>query len=432
MKRLTVNPLTSASYALASIFSNNESHKYYLMSVEASYMADTRQQYIPVSRLKLKKKLFNNWQFTPDQLTKLTSLSTMLEAIWHHDCHHGLEELKSLYEDMNPDTEEAIDMSQRNRFLEVLENSLKDGNWEEISEKEVAEAHEGEDVLPISLDVRFDELNVMKLYKLGENTISDIRTTHFGLRKQNVQFDTFSQVIQVIEFHDKEWFQSDRKRMKHYPGDDDINGLHIRLFRTVPKLDLETIFPNTTPFMRGLDKIKIAAPLIGGLAGITMKFGPLLLGQEQGETGLSLVGGMLTALGTYILKTYLAYQKTREKFQTQVSKDMYFKGQANNSAVLNVIVDLGEEQEVKESLLAYAFLHYDTETQYTEQSLDSRIEEWILKTFAVDIDFEVDDALAKLEKMKLLTTDDNGILSVLPIEDSLTILDEYWDNIYDF
>jgi len=402
------------------------------MPVKVSYMADTRQQYIPVSRSKLKKKLFENWQFNPDELTKLKSLSTMLEAIWHHDCHHGLEELKSLYEDMDPDTEEAIEMSERNRFLEVLENSLKDGNWEEISEKEVEEALEGEDVLPISLDVRFDELNVMKLYKLGESSVSDTRTTHFGLRKQEIQFDTFSQVIQVIEFRDKEWFESDRKRMKHYPGDEDINGLHIRLFRTVPKLDLETIFPNTTPLMRSLDKIKIAAPLIGGVVGIAMKFGPLLLGQEQGETGLSLLGGMLTALGTYILKTYLAYQKTREKFQTQVSKDMYFKGQANNSAVLNVIVDLGEEQEVKEALLAYAFLHYDTEIQYTEESLDNRIEEWLLKTFAVDIDFEVDDALAKLEKMKLLATDDNGILSVVPIAGSLTILDEYWDNIYDF
>ena len=111
---------------------------------------------------------------------------------------------------------------------------------------------------------------------------------------------------------------------------------------------------------------------------------------------------------------------------------MYFKGQANNSAVLNMIVDLGEDQEVKEALLAYAFLHYDTDCQHNEKSLDDKIEKWLLDTFAVNIDFEVDDALAKLEKMKLLSTDENGILSVVPIEKSLTILDEYWDNIYDF
>lgn len=395
-------------------------------------MAEVRQQYIPVSRSKIKEKLFENWEFSVGELTKLQNLSTMFEAIWHHNCHHDLEELKSLYESMDPDTEEQIEMYGKERFLEVLEKSLKDGNWKDISEKELTEALEGEDILPISLDIRLDELNVMKLYKLGESTISDIRTTHFGFRKQEVQIETFSQVIQVIEFHDKEWFESNRKRMKNYPGDDEIDGLHIRLFRTVPKLDLETIFPNTTPLMRNLDKIKIAAPLIGGVVGIAMKFGPVIFGQEQGETGISLLGGVLTALGTYILKTYLAYQKTREKFQTQVSKDMYFKGQANNSAVLNMIVDLGEEQEVKEALLAYAFLHYDTDYQHNEKSLDDKIEEWLLDTFAVDIDFEVDDALAKLEKMKLLNTDENGILSVVPIENSLTILDEYWDNIYDF
>ncbi|HIF90380.1 MAG TPA: DUF3754 domain-containing protein [Candidatus Poseidoniales archaeon] len=395
-------------------------------------MAEVRHQYIPVSRSKIKEKLFENWEFSVEELTKLQNLSTMFEAIWHHNCHHDLEELKSLYESMDPDTEEQIEMYGKERFLEVLEKSLKDGNWKDISEKELTEALEGEDILPISLDIRLDELNVMKLYKLGESTISDIRTTHFGFRKQEVQIETFSQVIQVIEFHDKEWFGSNRKRMKNYPGDDEIDGLHLRLFRTVPKLDLETIFPNTTPLMRNLDKIKIAAPLIGGVVGIAMKFGPVIFGQEQGETGISLLGGVLTALGTYILKTYLAYQKTREKFQTQVSKDMYFKGQANNSAVLNMIVDLGEEQEVKEALLAYAFLHYDTDYQHNEKSLDDKIEEWLLDTFAVDIDFEVDDALAKLEKMKLLNTDENGILSVVPIENSLTILDEYWDNIYDF
>jgi hypothetical protein len=395
-------------------------------------MMDTRQQYIPISRSRIKKELLTNWELKNDEVAKLQNLATMLEAIWHHDCHHALEELKSLYEDMDPDTEEQVEMSGRERFLEVLEESLKDGNWEEISEKEIQDALDGEDILPISLDVRFDELKVMKLYKLGEKPIYDVRKTHFGFRTKDVEIDTFSQVIQVIEFQKREWFESDKKRMRHYPGDADANGIHLRLFRTVPKLDLETIFPNTTPLMRNLDKIKIAAPLIGGVVGIAMKFGPLLFGGEQAGTGIAVLGGLLSALGSYILKTYLAYQKTREKFQTQVSKDMYFKGQANNSAVLNMIVDLGEEQEVKEALLAYAFLYYEIDVQHNEESLDQKIEEWLLERFAVDIDFEVDDALAKLEKMKLLSTDENGILSVVAIEDGLKILDEYWDNMYDF
>ena len=132
------------------------------------------------------------------------------------------------------------------------------------------------------------------------------------------------------------------------------------------------------------------------------------------------------------MKTYMSYQKTREKYQTQVSKDLYFKGQANNAAVLNMIVDLGEEQEVKEALLAYAFIISDNDMKYTEESLDISIEDWLQDTFGYDIDFEVDDALSKLEDMKLLNRTEDGFLSVLSIQDTLAILDEYWDNIYDY
>jgi hypothetical protein len=395
-------------------------------------METAKQQYIPISRSRVKKTLYKNWDISEDESGKLRSFSTMLEAIWHHDCHHVLENLKALYEEMDPDTEEDYDMSVKEEFLEFFQQALLDGNWEEISQQEIDEALDGEDVLPISLDVRFDELAEMKLYKLGEADVHDVRTSMWGLKKQDVTLSTFSQVIQVIEFKNKDWFMSDRKRKKYYPGDGDIDGLHIRLFKTVPKLDLETIFPNTSPLMRNLDKIKIAAPLIGGVFGISMKYGPLLFGDQAGETGLSVLGAILSGLGTYILKTYLSYQKTREKFQTQVSKDMYFNGQANNSAVLNVIVDLGEEQEVKEALLAYCFLYFESEKQYNEESLDERIEQWLLEQFGVDIDFEVDDALDKLQKMNLLRQTDEGILSVVNLDEGLTILDEYWDAIYDF
>ncbi|HJL59250.1 MAG TPA: DUF3754 domain-containing protein, partial [Candidatus Thalassarchaeaceae archaeon] len=138
------------------------------------------------------------------------------------------------------------------------------------------------------------------------------------------------------------------------------------------------------------------------------------------------------ALGTYVMKTYMSYQKTREKYQSQVSKDLYFKGQANNAAVLNMIVDLGEEQEVKEALLAYTFLLIESDNNYNEKGLDDRIEQWLLDTFGYDVDFEVEDALGKLEDMQLLLKNEDETLSVTPVKETLSILDDYWDNIYDY
>ena len=362
----------------------------------------------------------------------LDKVSEMMEAIWHHSSHADLENLKSLYENMDPDQFEIPNTQGKESFMGTLERILEDGNWEEISDDEMQEALDGEDVFPISLDVRFDEYLTMKLYKLGEISIEDERKSWFGMKKEKVTIDAFDRIIQILEFQDLKWFE-ENKRMKHYQGDES-KGLHIRLFKTVPKLDLETIFPNTSPMMRGVDKIKIGAPLVGGLVSILLKFGPaILLGSSStGDTSLSLLGGILAALGTYVMKTYMSYQKTREKYQTQVSKDLYFKGQANNAAVLNMIVDLGEEQEVKEALLAYAFIISGNDIKYTEESLDISIEYWLQDTFGFDIDFEVDDALSKLEDMKLLNRTEDGFLSVLSIQDTLAILDEYWDNIYDY
>ena len=55
-----------------------------------------------------------------------------------------------------------------------------------------------------------------------------------------------------------------------------------------------------------------------------------------------------------------------------------------------------------------------------------------MSCFDVDIDFEVDDALAKLDRMRLLSTDESGLLSVKNIQEALLLLDDYWDNLYDF
>ena len=392
--------------------------------------SDLEQHYIPISRAKMKETLFLLPEIDEDLRPGLAKVSHLLEMIWHHSSHSRLELLKSLYESMDPDQNKNPDSEGKEKFLETLRISLHNGNWREIDEEEMEAARQGENLFPISLRVRSDELVTSLLFKLGKVTISDVRTTWFGLKKEEIATEAFDRVIQVLQFHNEDWFEKNN-RMKHYQGIESA-GLHLRLFKTVPKLDLETIFPNTSPEMRYVDKIKILAPVVGGLITLGMKFGPLLLGSESGSTSVSIISGICAALGTYILKSYMSYQKTREKYQSQISKDLYFKGQANNAAVLNMIVDLAEEQEVKEALLAYTFLLVDKDGKHDRKSLDLRIEKWLLESFAVEVGFEVDDALRKLEEMKLLKKSTDGSLTVLSIDESLKVLDHHWDHLFSY
>jgi hypothetical protein len=400
-------------------------------SIEAK-LENPRSQFIPVTRNKIKQSLLSNWQFDEEMKAKFSNVFKMFEAIWHHDMHHSLEHLKSEYENMNPDNYTDCNYEEKNvsSFLQSLDDVMVDGNWLPITDDEIQESLEGEDVLPISLDVRFDEFKNMKLYKLGSHFKDTEIKSFYGLKVESKRIKIFDSVLTVLEFNDEDWFLETRKRKKNYLGKEG-EGLHIRLFKDVPHLDMEVIFPNTSPSMRTMEKIKIAAPLVGGIVSLSMKYGPLLFGGESGSTSLSLIGGLLTAMGTYVLKTYTSYQKTREKFRSIVAKDMYFKGIANNESVLTYIVDMGEEQEVKEAICAYMFIH-NSDEKLTEEELDDLIENWLLTNFNHDIDFEVDDALAKLNKMKLLTIDENNKLSVIGPDEALIILDEYWDNLYDF
>ena len=391
--------------------------------------SDMKQHYIPISRSRVKEELFQMDQLTDELRIDLGKISQMLEVIWHHSSHAQLEKLKILYESMDPDQIGTPDSVGKEEFLRTLRKALHNGNWKEISEQERKAAENGENIFPISLDVRLDELVTSNLFKLGEVSTRETRSSWFGLKKEKITIEAFDRVIQILQYHDEGWFE-DRNRMKHYPGEV-AAGLHLRLFKTVPKLDLETIFPNTSPEMRYLDKVKIIAPLIGGFFTLLVKFGPLLYGGNAGNTSTSIVSGICVALGTYILKSYMTYQKTRDKYQTQISRNLYFKGQANNAAVLNMVIDMAEEQEVKEALLAYTFLLAD-QTNHNYDSLDRRIEQWLLDTFDVEVGFEIEDSIRKLAEMKLLVKKDDGSLSVLSAKESLMILDKYWDTIYTY
>ena len=431
------------------------------------------QHFIPLSIAEVKQRLFSRSETTdspsaqtPDsnEAVKATDeaglaqVCELIEALFHHRLHDRLKRLKAAYEKLDPAAEEH-DLTEADGFMSLFGSLLEDGNWQPISEQELEDALEGEDVFPISLNVPFEEFTDMRIYKLGERMVIDQPKPNLIqkiLKKTPEQrsISVYDRVILAIQFQPKSWFEENGIAKRH-PGNQ-ADGVHLRLFSTIPKLDLEVIYPNTTPKMKAADKVKIIAPLIGGLVSLIMKFGPVLAGAGQtGDTSISLLGGILAALGSYMLKTYLKYRKTKEEYLIAVSQNLFFKGQANDQAVIMSILDLAEAQEVKEALLAYTFLSRETAANHTQTTLDKRIEAW-LSSQGVEVDFEVDDALDKLLDMGLLerqklsedgetawdgeewvdaesdpigTTEHIGVVS---LKEALVRLDKIWDDLYQF
>lgn len=389
-----------------------------------------RGHFIPLTRGEVRDRLLQDARLTETDRSKLAAICEMMQSIWHYRMHASLEELKSTYAPIDPDLGDAVDLTDAATFLDLFDRTLRTGNWERITDQEIDDALNGEDVFPISLRVRFDEFVESRLYKLGESRSQRTLSRLWGRIRRTVELETFDRVIQVLQFQPRDWFVEQR-RLGKWPGVG-ASGIHIRLFKSVPKLDLEVIFPNTSPCMRNIDRIKVIAPLVGGLVAVGLKFGPLLFGDDPGRTSGALVGGIASAVGTYALKSYLSYRKTKERYLQQVAQDLYFKGLANDEAVLTAVVDLAEEQEVKEALLAYVHLRLAPESGASAERLDETIEAW-LASLGVEVDFEVDDALAKLHDLGLVRSGVDGeMIEAVEPDEALRLMDEYWDGIFTF
>ena len=406
-----------------------------------------KSHFIPMPRHEVKERLFAEPAFAPLIQEGLKSVCSMLEALDHHSSLGQLERLKVLYSAMDPDSERALDLAEVDAFIATFEEVLVDGNWEHISDEEFELALEGESLFPISMDVRLDEFVTMKLYKLGHDEMTESMPSTLDklLRRpgKEFKFDIYNRVIQIIRFQESEWFVEQGKK-KYDPGKMGV-GLHLRLFKNVPVADLEVIFPNTSPKMRPVDKAKISLPLLVGLVMLFQQYLlPIMVGGPSVDLSQALLIALAGALGSYAMKAYMTYRKTKEDYMAAVAKDLYFKGQANNQAVLNMVIDLAEEQEGKESLLCYTFLLAEADVGHSIASLDERIEAWLAEQ-DVYADFEIRDAIGDLAEIGLVeladgVRNDDGSWNIdaplgraaVPIKESLARLDDIWDGLYNF
>jgi hypothetical protein len=113
-----------------------------------------------------------------------------------------------------------------------------------------------------------------------------------------------------------------------------------------------------------------------------------------------------------------------------LSDNLYFKNLDNNAGVFYHLIDAAEEEEVKEAVLAYFFLW--KENRYVEkEALDDLIENWFENRWNCRINFEIDDALKKLERLELVTREGNA-LRCLPLAEAKQKLDHIWDNYFTY
>ncbi|GBC59277.1 hypothetical protein DENIS_0213 [Desulfonema ishimotonii] len=372
----------------------------------------------------------------------------ILECLFHFEFHRQLETLKDNYAPFNPDadtrhlrpcsTEEKQQCQQR--LVAAMTDILKAGNFRQITESDLQDALSEESLFKIRLEVDFDDFEEIIFYCRGESRKEEIQSRFFGLRKAPFTFTNYERVVVYLKFREAGYFEKKkRKNLCFTPG-----STVIKLFRNVPKADLEMLFPNSEVRMKPLDKLLIGVPAaVSGVIVLMTKLSASLLlvfsviafwlGLSDKEVVINqqhliVLGAGLGTLGGYIFKQINTFKNRKIRFMKALADSLYFKNLDNNAGVFFHLTDAAEEEEFKEAVLAYYFLLAE-DRDFTKPQLDNAVEEWLDDLYDCRIDFEIEDALGKLERLGLVERD-GAVIRPKNLEAAKAQLDQIWDNYF--
>ena len=404
----------------------------------------TRDRFIPFTREQITKMLLDEGKLNNDEVSKFEQFCLLLKSIYHFEFHTKLERLKASYRIFSPEINLApneLENSNTSKIEADLTNKLRqtliDGNFEKVSQEDLNAAMEKEGIFPVSCKIDFDSFDYYEIYYQGSSTAKEEIKTWNPFKKKEVEFNLYDRIVFFFKVKNEEFFHANKKNNE--PG---IPGkIYIKYFRNIPESDLEMIFPNPRPEMKFIHKMQIFLPLLAGFGVLIQKtiIGPFYnAGTNPLEGGFSLLTrpsypmiALLIVLGGYVLRTFLGYKNVVQSFLGEIAKSLYFKDKGNNQGVFTMLIDSAEEEECKEAMMAYYFL-LNSNKKMSEETLDNAIEEWMEEKHKVKIDFEVDDAIKKLEEKDLLSRDKKGILTVVSLDEALNYLDYIWDNYFDY
>jgi hypothetical protein len=219
----------------------------------------------------------------------------------------------------------------------------------------------------------------------------------------------------------------------------------VKHFRNVASAELVTLHPGARPSMRRRDQVMLGAPAIVAGAPVLINLWPALtvlgavlaayfgaqgvIEESELKRALAAISG-LVAVGAFVMRQRLKYEAQTLRYQKRLADTVYFRNLANNSGVIDLLVGAGAEQDIKEALLAYWALR-QARRPLARAEIDNFAEAFLRERFGLDIDFEIQDALEKLEQLDLVTRQEAGYSAVPPAE-ALALLDAVWDGLFKF
>ncbi|CAI9777224.1 unnamed protein product [Fraxinus pennsylvanica] len=177
-------------------------------------------------------------------------------------------------------------------------------------------------------------------------------------------------------------------------------GIYVKHFKNIPMADMEIVLPEKkNPSLTPMDWVKF---LISAVVGLLAVIGSV----EKPKADIWVMFAVLSTVIGYIAKTYFTFQQNMATYQNLITQSMYDKQLDSGRGTLLHLCDDVIQQEVKEVIISFFILM--EQGKATREDLDHRCEDLIQDEFGEQCNFDVDDAVYKLEKLGIVSRDSIG------------------------
>ena len=408
-----------------------------------------RETFIPVTRFALMDRLTTP-QAWPGRISGDARRFFQYLDYWRHQKYAVRTlALEQDYEPFSPDTDLLLTRkftaderaAMQQRVITGMAHILEQANYRRIGPKDVniimtAESHYG---LDLFVDfTAFEE--VLIYYRGASKRAHERRSLRRFMRKEEFDVPIYQRLfllfklkpfeVRVREVMEKEHISHKEARKivtklrSMLPAEIREDNIYMKLFKNIPRTDLEMVFPNTVVKFRMLDKLKLGATSVGGLGmGVASSAGKLALLFSNPFVA----AGAVASLGAVIGRQVMSFLNQKQKYMVVMAQNLYFHSMADNRGVMIKIADRAAEEDVKEEMLLYTVLVKEPSRRADLPAIDAAIEQYLAAEFGVSVDFDLEDALERLIHDGIVKEMPDGILKTLAPRQAALHLDAMWD-----
>lgn len=417
--------------------------------VSGIHEAGAAARFIPINRSSVIERLTSERYWQGHDQAAVKDALHCLGRLRQQDSCLKLDELMDSYQPFNPDSalrftrrltwEQKAEL--RETFIGGVEQLVFRANFTPISREELEQVLSQTSPYGVDVDVDLDEFDPLLPYYRGvSNDARSRRDWRWAyLRKIHYILPTYDRLFLALTLKsvekriaeiqqkcgiDRKQAEKRVKRMRRaLPDWVTSDQIYLKMFKNVPQVDIDMLLPNGGVKFRQIDRMMLWVS--GGGSAVYALVISILKVVAAVTISPILLFMTLFGFGGALWRQLSSVLNTRNRYLMELSQKLYFHNMSNNQGVLTLLVDESEEEDIKEDSLLYAFLLNAPVQRGDLGGIKTAIENFLRREFDILVDFDCEEALARL-KARGLVEETHGVIRAMPAAEAAIHLRRQW------